>query len=263
MSTEIKQMQINTKDIIVNPLAQRDVEQRKAQFNKIMRTFNKDLVNPVKVAYINGRYYCFDGQMTMKVLKARNGGKDLKVNCTCFYGLSDCDMADLFVEQNGTISKVNLADKLRVKKNFGDPDSVNLVRLTENNGLQISWNNSKGKNAICAIGALEKSYFDLKDNTNDIATERRFGSFIRIIKKAWNGDPDGSRAEILRGLALFIKAYDGQFDENRLAQKLSEVRPLDIIRDAQADRSSGERKYAVQILNLYNGRLRDPLVNRL
>lgn len=262
MSTEIKNMNINTKDIIINSLAQRDVEQRKAQFNKIMRTFDPDLVNPIKVALINGKYYCFDGQMTMKVLKARNKDKDLCVPCKCYYGLTDMDMANLFVAQNGTISNVKKVDKLRVMKNFGDHDASLLVRLTELNGLEISWNGSKRKNAVCAIGALERCFNDLKDKTDE-ETERKFGAFIRVIKGAWNGDPDGARSEILRGVCGFMKAYDKEFDEERLIRKLSEKLPIDIIRDAQVDRSNGERKYSVMILNIYNGRLKEPLVNKL
>ena len=72
MNTEIRYEKINTKDIVVNPLAQREVESRKAQFNRIMKDFRPELVNPIKVARINGKNYCFDGQMTMKVLRERS-----------------------------------------------------------------------------------------------------------------------------------------------------------------------------------------------
>lgn len=259
MSSEIKDMRINTKDIIVQPLAQRDVERRRAQFNKIMRTFDKDLVNPVKVAFINGKYYCFDGQMTMKVLKARNGGKDLCVNCKCYYGLTEMEMAHLFVEQNGTVSKVSIADKLRVLKNYGDPESVEIVRLTEQNGLEISWNGAVGKNAIVAVSTL----IDCFRQVNGLKNPDTFATIIRIIKGAWDGDPAGSRSEILKGVTLFVKTYNGEFDEARLIRKLREKLPVDIVRDSKVDRSSGVRKYAVQILNIYNGSLRSPLPNKL
>lgn len=259
MSTEIKDMKLNTKDIVINPLAQRDVERRRAQFNKIMRTFNKDLVNPIKVAFIDGKYYCFDGQMTMKVLKARNGGKDLCVHCKCYYGLTDVDMANLFVNQNGIVSKVSVADKLRVLNNFGDKESVDIVRLTESNGLEISWNGQKGKNAVVAVSTL----IDCFRQVNGSKYPDDFASVIRIIKGAWDGEPDGSRAEILKGVTLFVKTYKGEFDESRLIKKLHDKIPSDIVRDARVDRSNGSRKYGVQILQIYNGSLRNPLPNRL
>lgn len=259
MSTEVKSMRINTKDIVVNPLAQRDVERRRAQFNKIMRYFNDDLVNPIKVAFIDGKYYCFDGQMTMKVLKARNGGQDLCVYCKCYYGLTDVDMANLFVNQNGIVSKVTVADKLRVLNNFGDSESVQVVRLTESEGLEISWNGQKGKNAIMAVATLIECFrlLDGMNNPDD------FKQVIRVIKGAWDGNPNGSCSEILKGITLFVKTYKGQFDESRLIRKLHEKLPSDIVRDARQDRSGGSRKYGVQILQIYNGSLRNPLPNKL
>ena len=259
MSTEIKSMRLNTKDIVVNPLAQRDVERRRAQFNKIMREFNPDLVNPIKVAFIDGKYYCFDGQMTMKVLKARNGGQDLCVPCKCYYGLTDMDMANLFVNQNGTVSKVTVADKLRVMNNFGDPEAVAIVRQTEANGLEISWNLQKGRNAIMAVSTLIGCFREL----NGMKNPEDFGTVIRVIKGAWDGDPAGAQAEILKGVTLFVKSYKGEFDEGRLIKKLHDKLPADIIRDARADRSGGSRKFGIQILQIYNGSLRNPLPNRL
>lgn len=259
MSVDRKREKINTKDIIVNPLAQRDVESRKAQFNKIMRTFDPDLVNPVKLAVINGKHYCFDGQMTMKVLKARNKGKDLAINCECYYGLTELDMANLFVQQNGTVSKVKEADKLRVMANFGDEESVAIVNLTERNGLEISWNGGKRKNAIIAVSTLRDVFREI----NGLGCPDVFGEFIRVVKEAWDGDPDSLASKILYGVGIFVKTYYGQYDHDRLVKKLREKLPKDIIRDAQIDRSSGMRKYAVQILQVYNGSLRNPLPNKL
>ena len=259
MSTETKMLNINTKDIVVNDLMQRDVERRKAQFNKIMRTFNPDLVNPIKVALIDGKYYCFDGQMTMKVLKARNRGRDLCVPCKVFYGLTEMEAAMLFVDQVGTAVKVSAADKLRVLKNYGDEEAVAIVKLVEENGLQISWNGAKGKNAITAISNLINIFRDLEGLKNP----EKFGEFIRVLKEAYDGNPDAHVAAMLNGLGLFVKTYYGEYDHKRLVTKLSEHLPQDIIRDAKVDRSSGNRKYAVMILNHYNGSMRNPLPNKL
>lgn len=259
MSSEIKMQKINTKDIVINPMAQRDVESRKAEFNKIMRTFNPDLVNPIKVALIDGKYYCFDGQMTMKVLKARNKGKDLCVECKVFYGLTMDDVAQLFIDQNGTVAQVKAADKLRVQNNFGDPEAVAVVRLTELNGLEISWSGAKGKNAITAVSTLVSVFRDLEG----LKTPDKFSDLISILKEAYGGNPDAHVAAMLNGLALFIKTYYGEYDRARLIRKLRENLPQDIVRNARVDRSSGNRKYAVQFLNIYNGSLRNPLPNRL
>lgn len=250
---------INTKDIVVNELMQRDVERRKAQFNKIMRTFNPDLVNPIKVALIDGKYYCFDGQMTMKVLKARNRGKDLCVDCKVFYGLTELDAAMLFVDQVGTAVKVSPADKLRVLKNYGDEEACAIVKLTEDNGLQISWNGAKSKNAVTAISTLINIFRDM----DGLKNPEKFADFISVLKLAYDGNPEAHSAAFMNGLGLFVKTYFGQYDKTRLVKKLSEHAPGEIVRDARLDRSSGNRKYAVMILNIYNGSLRSPLPNML
>lgn len=254
MELSFENRELNTKQIIVDEMGQRDVEQRKAQFHKIMRTFNPLLVNDVKVALIDGKYYCVDGQMTMKVLKARNKGKDLCVKCKVYTGLTLMDAAEMFVNQNGTVSKVDFVDKLRVLNNYGDRDAVDFVRVTESNGLEIAWKKTRSRNAIQAVSTafrIFKEFNSLDD----------YGKFIRVIKGAWGGEPVSLRSEILNGVALFMKTYKGKFKEAILIEKLRAKLPMDIIRDAQADRSSGNRKYAVQVLLAYNVRLREE--NRL
>lgn len=255
MNGDFGYQKINTKDILVNPMAQRDVEARRTQFQRIMKAFDPAKVNPVKVAKINGRYYCFDGQMTMKVLKARNGGKDLPVQCAVYSNLTEPEMAQLFVDQNGIVSQVKLIDKVRVLKNYGDPEMVRFVRTTESNGLELSWTGTKAKNAILATSAA-LTVFRMFNN------DEEYGRFIRVLKAAWDGEPSSLNGKIIRGLALFMKCYH-EIDDERLAKKLAAARPVDIIRDAEADRSSGDRKYATQILQIYNKGLGNKFENKL
>ncbi len=242
---EYQMLDINTADILVDELGQRDVNRRRAQFNKIMRNFDPNLVQPISVAFIDGKYYCFDGQMTMKVLKAKNADRDLCVKCRVYNGMTKLDAAEMFINQRGITSRVTLADQIRVKANYGDPKARNFETLTENNGLEISWTGSKAKNAVVAVSTLWNEYISMNDN--DL-----YESYIRVIRQSWNGDPSGAQAQILKGLGMFVKTYKGQYKEDVLISKLSKKLPNDIVRDAQADRTTGARKYAVQILLAYN-----------
>lgn len=242
-------MDINTRDIYIDELGQRDVERRKAQFNKIMRTFDQNLVQPVSVAQIDGKFYCFDGQMTMKVLKAKNGDRDLCVKCRVYRGMTKMDAANMFIEQRGTVSRVTLSDKIRVMANYGDAKTIAFQGVTEQNGLQISWTGTKSKNSITAVSAAWNEFLAFND---PIA----YGAFIRVIRWAWDGDPNAAQSNILKGLGMFMRVYNGKFDEGRLINKLSDLNPNEIIRNASVDRSSGPRKYAVQILQAYNSGLR-------
>ena len=257
ITCDIQHKEINTKDILVNEDAQRDVEARKYQFNRIMREYNPALLQPVKVALIDGKYYCFDGQMTMKVQKAKNKGRDLPVKCDIYVGLTELEAAYLFVQQTGTVSAVKLADKLRVLRHYGEPEIVDFCKRTEDNGLFISWRGEKGKFTVTAVSTLLKIYREFGDDKN------RYDEFIRIVRDAWNGDPDSLRSQILWGVALFVKTYWMMFEPSRLVKRLSTQRPVDIIRDAAVDRSSGNRKYGVQVLAVYNYGLGNKLPNLL
>lgn len=241
---------INTKEIIVDELGQRDVERRKAQFNKIMRTFDPNLVQDIDVAFIDGKYYCFDGQMTRKVLIARNGGKDLSVRCKVYCGMTKMDAAMMFIKQRGTTSNVDITDKIRVLANYGDKDAIDFIRITEANGLYISWTRTKGKNAVVAVSTLFEIFNSFQD-------KEEYASLIRIVKGAWDGDADSTRHQILRGMAHFIQCYKGTYDEETLISHLKEQNPNEIVRNASTDRTKGPRKYAVQIWNAYNYRLRE------
>lgn len=242
---EYQLLDLNTADILVDELGQRDVNRRRGQFNKIMRNFDPNLVQPISVALIDGKYYCFDGQMTMKVLKAKNADRDLCVKCRVYNGMTKMDAAEMFINQRGITSRVTLADQIRVKANYGDPKARNFEVLTENNGLEISWTGNKAKNAVVAVSTLWNEYIAMDDN--DL-----YESFIRVIRQSWNGDPSGAQSQILKGLGMFVRTYKGQYKEEVLISKLSKKLPNDIVRDAQADRTTGARKYAVQILLAYN-----------
>lgn len=244
-TTDFEYKQLSTKEIIVNPSAQRDVSKRDAQFRKIMKEFDPRLVNDIKVAQIGGKYYCFDGQMTMKVLKARNRNNDLLVRCKVFHGMTDLDTADMFVKQNGTTSRVSTMDKLRVEFNYGAKDVVNFVRLTEMNGVMIDWTKGASKNKIVAVSTAFRIF-------NDFGDPCEYSEFLHILRDAWDGNAESFRHEIMSGLYLFMKAYKGQYKTKTLVSKLSRVSPKTIIREAKISTASGDRKYAVQILNAYN-----------
>lgn len=244
-STNFDYRQLSTKEIIVDEKGQRDVNHRSAQFNKIMKTFNPLLVNDVKVVYVGGKYYCWDGQMTMKVLKARNGGNDCTVRCKVFYDQTLLDAANLFVAQNGTVFNVSTVDKLRVKYNYGDPDVSSFVRMTEMNGISIDWGNSKGRNKVVAVSNLYQIFNSFEDTSE-------YSQFLSILRDTWGGCPDSFRREIMSGLYLFMTTYRGKYDVKRLRAKLAETTPTVIIRDARVSAAPGARKYAYQIYNAYN-----------
>lgn len=245
---------INTAEICIDSLGQRDVNRRRAQFREIMNNFDPNLVQPVSVALIDGKYYCFDGQMTMKVLKARNRDQDLCVRCRVYESMTKLDCANMFIKQRGITSPVTLTDKIRVQANYGDQKALSFIKITEANGLNVSWTGNKCKNAVVAVSTLWAEY-------SAINNDELYAKYIRVLKGAWDGDPQSLVTQILKGLGLFLRTYRESAKEDVLIRQLAKKRPVDLIRDAQADRTSGSRKYAVQILLAYNFGMREE--NRL
>ena len=248
---------INTKDIIVDELGQRDVDRRRAQFNRIMKSFDPLKVNDLKVALIDGKFYCFDGQMTKKVLIAKNKGKDLEVPCRIYHGLTKLEVSNLFCSQNENKSPVQVSDMIRVKANYGDQDCIDFMRYTEKSGVDISWKHIRSKNSITAVSTAFECFLRFKD-------KNKYAEMLNVMKTAWNGLDEAFDARLIKGMTELYCAYP-ELDGDRLAKKLSLVRPTDIIRDAQIDRSSGARKYAVIIIQHYNRGARENvrLANKL
>lgn len=245
-NTDYEYKQLNTKFIELDPAYQRRTDPREVA--KILKNFDRRVVNVVKVSYRDGHYYCFDGGHTIAALKALNKDRDLMVDCKIFYGLTQLDEKNLFKKQTGDGRRVEVRDKIRADWKMGDPEITKFVRLTESCGVIVSFDNCKGTNKVVAIQTLLKIF-------RDAEFDEDYVDFLNTIKDAWGGDADSWRKEIMNGMWLFIKAYKGDYDRKLLTKKLSRISPKTIIREAKVSTASGDRKYAVQILNAYNANM--------
>lgn len=246
--------QVNTKEINVDPLYQRDLS--KSKVTKIVKKFNPYLVNACKLSFRDGKFWVFDGQHTIAAIKAKNNGNDLMVDCKVFYGLTRIDEMELFIEQNGESTNVRTNERLRALFNNGDKDVVGMVRSCEKVGVKVDFMKGQAHNRINALSTLMKSYKSM--------TEKQFMNMLLTIKEAWGGVPESFSAEILNGMTRFYIAYDGEFNKNRLKKVLAKTSPVAIIRDGKVSATGGNAKYARVILGIYNrhtsiGKLEDKL----
>lgn len=240
---------INTKLLFVDQLYQREVDKaRVAQMNKQYRA---ELVNAIKVSYRDGKFWIFDGQHTAELLKLRNRGRDLPVECKVFYGLTWLDECELFLLQNGVSRSVSMSDRFKARFNRGDKDVVAMVNIAEKLGIRVDFTKSKGDNRICALTTLNRVYNSLGDDD--------YAEMLSIIKEAWGGDAVSYSAEILKGMFIFYSTYKGQYNKKRLLTQLGKVSPSVIIREGKASTAPGFSKYARQILNAYNYQTKNKL----
>jgi len=251
---QMQEMMLNTKDLIVNSKAQRELQPWKVK--KIVKEFNPLLVNPIKVSFRNGKYYVFDGQHTREVLKVVNGG-DCPVRCVVYYGLTEADEADLFIQQTGVSTRVTAADKMRVRYNYGGEAERDMVRAAELAGVRVDFTGGEAINKCTAVKTLMDCY--------KILDRKAFIDMLAIIREAWDGVPGSFSKEVLKGMTKFFETYYKEFKEKDLVSSLSRIRPATIAREGRG--ALGARNgtsYARFILSVYNnGRRTRRLDDRL
>lgn len=224
---------------------QRNFNSRRAQ--KIAKEFDERVANDPKVSSRDGRYFVFDGQHTIAARKLRNGGEDLPIKCKVYFGMTEQDEALLFAQQTGASAPLSAGAKLRAEI-FGEkPSALAFKEATEAVGLQIDYDQDRGKNRIGCIQTARDIYA--------LLGEDRYKEVMEIIKAVWNGAPDSFRSENIKGIGRFVDLYHGEYNPRRLIAQLRKVDPLTIYRGGQAAGLSlaGYKKYLYQVFQIYNG----------
>lgn len=240
---------IKAQEINVDPTYQRDA--KKKMVREIIRNFDYHKVNPVKVVFRNdGQYYAFDGQQTTIGLRSLFGD-NYRVPCLVYYDVPTwADEAVLFEDTNESKAHapVSVKELWKSKLARGDETAVAIKKIVEKYGLVIKANATGVVNGqVKSLRTLEKIY------NNFGATNLE--ETISIISAAWEGDPVSLTSPILKGMALFVNAYGGEYDKARLIRKLSKISPQVIIRAGRSSVASGNNKYAREILSTYNSNL--------
>lgn len=236
---------LNTKQLIVSPAYQRLINNVKIK--KIVTHFKLDLINDIKVSYRDNQYFVFDGQHTAAVLKIKNGGKDLMVNCKVFEGLTEADEAILFAEQTGFSNKVDTNTKFKALYVAKDTEIVEMYELTKKTGLYFDFSSSKTANKIIALSQLNKIFKSV--------TASEYIEILSVIKETWNGMNESLVTKILGGMYQFCTIYKNKYNHELLVKQLSKVSPIVIVREGNAYIGGGDSRYAKQIFNIYNKNL--------
>lgn len=233
---------LNTRDLTINPRAQRELKMKRVR--EIVKDFNPLLVNPIKVSFRNGRYYVIDGQHTLTALRVVNKG-DCTVRCKVFYGLTELDEAELFLQQNGHSAPVGANEKLRVLYLQGDREVLDFVKATELAGVRVDFTKGQSRNKIIAVSCAFGIYKKLPRET--------YIEMLIAIRDAWDGSPDSFAREILTGMSRVFSAYFGEFKTKELSKRLAKVAPAQIVREGKGFGSaSAPVMYAKAILRIYN-----------
>lgn len=229
----------------VNRNYQRNAKRK--EITDIINNFDYHLVNPVKAVKRDDAYYVWDGQQTFIALYTKFG-PEYMVPTFVYTDIADSKTeARLLVDGNtntGAGTKLTPNEVWDAILWADDPTALRINEIANAHGFNLGSGKKRKEQSIQAVDAVQKMY--------KILTEKQFEALFRIIRGALDGDPDSVTKPIIRGMAKFIKVYDGKFDEKNLIRRLSKKSPKEIIRNGRASFSKGDTKWAREIFEIYN-----------
>jgi hypothetical protein len=225
------------------------VSQRKfsrAQGEEIASNLDLDKLGLPIVNVRDGIPWVLDGQHRIYALK-ENGFEAYEIECEIYEGLSDAEMADIFLGRDDR-RPINVFEKFQVACTAERKRETDIRRTVESQGLKIS--QTKDAGCIGAVGALGRVY--------DRAGAAVLGQALRTIRDAYGGDPNAFDGELIQGLGLIYNRYNGKTDEKALATALSAaahgVRGLMRRAEAQRERTGNQKSHCVAatVVDIYN-----------
>ena len=233
--------------IQVNPGYQRG--EQKQTISEIVGHFDYHKVNPIKCAVRNDNYYSFDGQNTAIGLTILYGSKYLAPVMVYTDLASAEDEAKLFEEINSKKFRkaATVADewKSRIFRKDDVPSAV--LRIVREGGLDLANDTNKGKS-----GVIPASLFKTLENLYLTYGEAIFTDAMSVLGAAWRHDKNAFRKPVVSGLCRFCYTYHGEYRKADLIDRLFRKGANDIYKAGLLQTERGYKKYAREILAVYN-----------
>lgn len=157
------------------------------------------------------------------VLQSLGTGPRHEVMCEVFTGLSLQDEAALFRVRND-FKQIKVHDRFRVRVIEGDSVAVYLNKTLEQKGWTVTTAPSRTHGAYQAVSSLEWLYNGAGIRTSSVHPSA-VENTLTIITTSWGHDVTGVRAEVVRGIGLFVVQYgnDGAIDYQKIISELSQL----------------------------------------
>ena len=211
---------------------------------RIVENFDARLVNPLKVSSRDGHYYVFDGAHTLAALKEVNKFDNFMVDCLLFHGLSYEDEAYLFALQRGESKEVATAARLKALLLSNDERACDFRTRTEATGFRLS---PSGRTAAkCTLGCVAKLW-KIYETDADLYSET-----LSLLMAAWHGETWSLNANIVGGMAMFIKAYRDEMNQARFLKSVGGTDLTDLNKYKDATAKNKDYTFAFAMFRLYN-----------
>lgn len=240
---EYEYKKVSTGSILVDPLYQRELNQKK--IDKIISQWNYDLVNEPKVSMrADGKLYVFNGQHTTVGWKIHEG-EDAPIMCKVYRGLTWEEEKELFIKQNGISSDPTTFEKMRACYNAGDTDVRGMVVAAARAGVEVTFaTKSEAFGRCIAVSSLFSMYMCL--------SEKDFVTALLILTGAWQCQKEGYTEGFIKGMTNIFKKYNGQFTPKDMEKSLGRNSPTYYIREAKEMVGALATRYEKLFVKEYN-----------
>ena len=216
--------------------------------DKLVREWDPRLLTPLVVSYRDGRYNLVDGQHRVCAMRKKNGGKDVTALCRVYHGLT----YELYYKLDRAKGHLRLAHATKALVESGaDAEIIEIKRLLENAGFVWALDKPTGE-------AFEVEATHAVINAYRLLGGAAFSRMLELTARTWHGAPSSVKASFLSGMALFLKTYETELDDDVFIKRLSAIDPEEILRRGKADFSTNKAalRFARVILGKYNSQQR-------
>ena len=220
--------------------------------DKLVREWDPRLLTPLVVSYRDGRYNLVDGQHRVCAMRKKNGGKDVTALCRVYHGLTYEQEAELYYKLDRAKGHLRLAHATKALVESGaDAEIIEIKRLLETAGFVWALDKPTGE-------AFEVEATHAVINAYRLLGGAAFSRMLELTARTWHGAPSSVKASFLSGMALFLKTYETELDDDVFIKRLSAIDPEEILRRGKADFSTNKAalRFARVILGKYNSQQR-------
>lgn len=238
--------QIPIKNLVSNQEYQRNLSS--SHIRRTVENFDPYQINPVKVSRRNGINYVFNGQHTIEIIALVSDSRETPVWCMIYDDLEYQQEADIFANQLKYVKPLLPYEIFMANVEAGNDEQLIIKSLVESYNMFISQGKVPG--GICAIACLEHIYHKYGFHVLDRA--------LRLSVGTWEGDYYSLSANMLKGIAFLIVAFNDTLKDDLFKEKVGAFSARDISRTAK-ERKAGSFGYAEAMLLAYNKKMKAPL----
>ena len=218
---------------------------KQERIDKIIREWNPRKLTPAVVSFRDGKFNLVDGQNRAEAMRQMAGGKDVIVPCIIHTGMTYQEEADMYAALDTDKTPLTPRQHTKALVEAGsDPKIMDIRRLVEENGFTWALDTQTGvPYEIAPVRTLINAY--------QLLGGAAFSRMLALMAGAWQGTPHSLRSSMLSGMALFLKTYEPELDDQTFIDCMSAVSPDEIIRRGRID-SSIALRFARIIWDSYN-----------